>query len=274
MEPAYRSVVAATVAAFKAMRWQVDVRGADHVPADGPAVLAANHVGYLDFAFLGYGALPRKRLVRFLAKQEVFDHKLAGPLMRAMRHIPVDRFGRAVDAFPAAVEALRRGEIIGMFPEATISRSFVPRAGKTGAARMAMAAGAPLVPSAVWGSQRILTKGRPRNLQRGVAVSVRFGEPVAYDPDDDPTEVTKRLMERIDDLVEELWTLYPQQPGGEHDRWWVPAHLGGTAPTVADAEELAAQERAERRARRRDENRRRGGGRPRDPAEREAPEAG
>jgi 1-acyl-sn-glycerol-3-phosphate acyltransferase len=251
MELVYRPVVALAVGVFKAMGWRIDVRGAEHIPLEGPAVLASNHVGYLDFTFLGYGALPRKRLVRFLAKQEVFDHRVSGPLMRGMRHIPVDRFGRATDALPAAVDALRRGEVIGMFPEATISRSFVPRAGKTGAARMAMAAGAPLIPSAVWGSQRILTKGRPRNLQRGVAISVAYGRPLAYEPDDDPTEVTKRLMERIVDLVEELWSTYPQRPAGEHDRWWLPAHLGGTAPTIEAAEELAAQERIARRARRR-----------------------
>jgi 1-acyl-sn-glycerol-3-phosphate acyltransferase len=216
-------------------------------------VLASNHVGYLDFTFIGYGARAQGRLVRFLAKKEVFEHKLAGPLMRGMRHIPVDRFGHATESLHVALDALRRGQVIGMFPEATISRSFVPRAGKTGAARMAMAAGAPLVPSAVWGSQRLLTKGRPRNFQRGVAISVAYGEPIHYEPDDDPTEVTKRLMEAIGELVEELWTTYPQQPAGEADRWWLPAHLGGTAPTMEEAEELAARERAERKARRRAE---------------------
>jgi 1-acyl-sn-glycerol-3-phosphate acyltransferase len=256
MELVYRPVIGFARATFRTMGWQIDVRGAEHIPADAPAVLASNHVGYLDFTFIGYGALERQRLVRFLAKKEVFDHRLSGPLMRGMRHIPVDRFGHATESLGVAVEALRRGEVLGMFPEATISRSFVPRAGKTGAARMAMAAGAPLVPSAVWGSQRLLTKGRPRNLQRGVAISVAYGAPIAYEPEDDPTEVTKRLMEAIGELVEELWTTYPQQPGGAGDDWWLPAHLGGSAPTVDQAEETAAQERAERRAHRRSERRR------------------
>jgi 1-acyl-sn-glycerol-3-phosphate acyltransferase len=255
MEPVYRPVIGLALTVFRMMGWQIHVRGSEHIPATGSAVLAANHVGYLDFTFIGYGARERGRLVRFLAKKEVFEHRLSGPLMRGMRHIPVDRFGRATESLPVAVDSLRRGEVIGMFPEATISRSFVPRAGKSGAARIAMEGRAPLIPCAVWGSQRILTKGRPRNLQRGVAIMVAFGEAIAYEPDDDPSDVTKRLMAAIDDLVEELWADYPQQPAGEDDRWWLPAHLGGTAPTVEEAEEVAARERAERRARRRGQGR-------------------
>jgi 1-acyl-sn-glycerol-3-phosphate acyltransferase len=146
-----------------------------------------------------------------------------------------------------------------MFPEGTISRSFVPRAGKTGAARMAMAAGVPLIPSAVWGSQRIITKGRPRNFERGVAISVAYDAPIAYDPDDDPGEVTKRLMEKVNDLVESLWATYPQQPAAPDDAWWLPAHLGGTAPTIEAAEEMAARERVARRAQAREAARRRRG---------------
>jgi len=118
--------------------------GQEHVPRNDPAVLTANHVGYLDFAFVGAAARHQKRLVRFMAKKEVFDHKVSGPLMRGMKQVPVERFGRArdaIDAAVAAVAAMGRGEVIGMFPEATISRSFIPREGKSGAACMAMEAG-------------------------------------------------------------------------------------------------------------------------------------
>ncbi|MEX0659367.1 MAG: lysophospholipid acyltransferase family protein [Egibacteraceae bacterium] len=250
MEPVYRPVIGGTVAWFKLMGWDIDVRGGHNIPAQGPAVVATNHVGYLDFMFVGYGAREQHRLVRFMAKKEIFDHPVAGPLMRGMKHISVDRFGRADAAVRAASNALRRDEVIGMFPESTISRSFVPAAGKTGAARMAMSASAPLIPGAVWGSQRILTKGRPRNFQRNVAITVEFGEPIAYEPDDDVGEVTKRLMARIGEMVEGAAAAYPQQPAGADDRWWLPAHLGGTAPSVAEAEEMAVAERIERRARR------------------------
>ncbi len=256
MEPVYSSVIGAVVTAYKLMGWKIDVMGAQHIPKTGGGVIASNHIGYLDFTFIGYGAREHDRLVRFMAKKEVFDHPVSGPLMRGMRHLPVDRFGRPVDALRAAVDALRAGELIGMFPEGTISRSFVPAEAKTGAARMAMEAGVPLVPAAVWGSQRILTKGRPRNWQRNVAISIAYDEPIAYEADEDPAAVTKRLMEAIGDLVDRLQRSYPQKPAGEDDRWWLPAHLGGTAPTVAESDRMAAGERAARRARRKAERHR------------------
>jgi 1-acyl-sn-glycerol-3-phosphate acyltransferase len=256
MELVYRPVIGLAITVFKVMGWKIDVTGSEHLPREGGAVIAANHIGYLDFTFVGYSAIPRGRLVRFMAKKEVFDHKISGPLMRGMKHLPVDRFGRPAQALDVAVDALRRGELVGMFPEGTISRSFMPRAGKHGAARMAMTARVPLIPCAVWGTQRILTKGRPRNWQRGVPISVAFGPPIDYEPDDDPAIVTKRLMAAISELAEHLMLAYPDAPAGDADRWWLPAHLGGTAPTVEEAEEFAAREEAERRAMRMEERRR------------------
>ena len=249
MEPVYRPVIGAALTLFKVMGWDVTISGLENIPAEGPAVIATNHVGYLDFVFVGYAAHKRKRLVRFMAKQEVFEHPVAGPLMRGMKHIPADRFGKAELAIERSIEALKNGEIVGMFPEGTISRSFIPRAGKTGAVRIAMESGAPLIPGAVWGSQRILTKGRPKNFERGVDISVDFGPPVSYGDGDDPQAVTDRLMERISDLVKTAENRYPVRPRPGDD-WWLPAHLGGSAPTVEEADELAAREREERRARR------------------------
>jgi 1-acyl-sn-glycerol-3-phosphate acyltransferase len=251
MEPVYRPVIGAALTLFKVLGWQVRITGVEHVPAVGPGVIATNHIGYLDFVFVGYGVRPRGRLVRFLAKQEIFEHPIAGPMMRSMKHIPVDRFGRPQQALTDSVAALRRGELIGMFPEGTISRSFVPARGKPGAARMAMEAGAPLIPGAVWGSQRMLTKGRRRNFPRNVIITVDYGTPISYEPGDDPADVSKRLMAAIDSMVDRAARDYPQQPAGPDDSWWSPAHLGGTAPTVAQTEAIAAAESAERRERRR-----------------------
>ena len=249
MEPVYRPVIGAALALFKTMGWQIRRFGVENIPTEGPAVLASNHIGYLDFVFVGYAARDRGRLVRFMAKKEVFDHPVAGKLMRGMKHISVDRFARASDSIDAAVEVLRRGEVVGMFPEGTISRSFVPRAGKTGAARMAMAAGAPLIPCATWGTQRILTKDRPKNFERKVAIDVYIGEPIDYKEDDDPVEVTARLMDAITVLVEKAQGNYPQEPR-PGDEWWLPAHVGGAAPTVAEADALAERDRARRKAER------------------------
>jgi 1-acyl-sn-glycerol-3-phosphate acyltransferase len=231
------------------MGWKVTVTGADNVPAEGPAILAINHAGYLDFVFSAWACVfQRKRWVRFLAKKEVFDNTFAGPLMRGMKHIPVDRHKDPARALDLAVEALQRGEIVGTFPEATINRSFVPSRGKTGTVRMAQAGGAPILPVAVWGSHRIMTKGRPRNMQRGVAILVKIGPPLDLDPNEDPRLATDRLMAAIKALLEEAQQEYPQKPAGDDDRWWLPAHMGGTAPTPEEAEAIMAEERARKAA--------------------------
>ena len=253
MELVYRPVIGAALTVFKTMGWPIRRFGVENIPTAGPAVLASNHIGYLDFVFVGYAARDRGRLVRFMAKKEVFDHPIAGKLMRGMKHISVDRFARASDSIDAAVDALRRGEVVGMFPEGTISRSFVPRAGKTGAARMAMAAGCPLIPCATWGTQRILTKDRPKNFERKVAIDVYVGEPIDYSPDEDPAAVTARVMDAIGVLVEKAQGNYPQQPK-PGDEWWLPAHMGGSAPTVEVADELAERDRERRAAKRREQS--------------------
>lgn len=240
------------LAGFRAMGWRVEAYGWTHIPRRGPAVLASNHVGYLDFAFVALAPPPPRRRVRFVARREVFAHPVAGPLMRALGQIEADPYGQdASAAVQRAIAALRRGEVVGIHPEGTISPSFVPRQGRTGAVRMAQATGAPIIPVAVWGSQRILTKWRPRNLQRGVAVVVVYGPPLVVAPDVDPRAATAELMRRITTLLEEAQRRYPQQPAGPHDRWWLPAHLGGTAPTPEEAERRLAEQHAERRRQRR-----------------------
>src|SRR5262249_51751205 len=142
MDPVYRPIVLGTLATFRAMRWDVRTTGIEHIPLDGPAVIAANHVGYLDFAFLGMGAHRRgHRLIRFMAMKEAFEHWLGGPLLRGMRHIPVDRDGHAKDSLRLALRTLRQGELVGIHPEGGMSRSFVPAPGKSGAARLAIESG-------------------------------------------------------------------------------------------------------------------------------------
>lgn len=250
MEPVYTPVVGTAVGLFKAMGWKVTVSGAHHIPRRGPAVLASNHIGFLDFIVIGYGARDAGRLVRFAAKKEVFDHRVSGPLMRGMKHLPVDRDGDVNAIMEEANRRLALGQVVGMFPEGTISRSFLPAEGKTGTARMAIRAGVPLVPTAVWGDHRLSTKAVTRNLQRGVDISVRYGPPVPYEAGEDPRVVTKRLMATITDMVRALQEEYRQRPADASDRWWLPAHMGGTAPTPEEAQEMIRQERIERRRRR------------------------
>lgn len=249
-EWAYRAVIRIALTLFRVLGFRFDVRGVENVPASGGAVLASNHVSYFDFMYVGYMAhLRGRRLVRFMAKQAVFAHRVSGPLMRAMKHIPVDRAAGAA-AYVHAVEALRAGELVGVFPESTISRSYVPRPLKSGAARMALEAGVPLIPVVTWGAHRVWTVGRRPVWQRGVAVSIWVDEPIDIRPDDTAATLTDRLAVRLRELVDKVLSEYPDAPGG--DDWWLPHHVGGSAPTPAEAakaEAAAIAAKAERRRR-------------------------
>jgi 1-acyl-sn-glycerol-3-phosphate acyltransferase len=186
-----------------------------------------NHIGYLDFALIGTAALPSGRLVRFMAKKEIFDNKLAGPLMRGMHHINVDRSSGSA-SFVAALRALRAGEIIGIFPEGTISRSFEIKELKSGAVRLAMGSGVPVIPTVVWGSQRIWTKGVKRDLRRKkVPIFVTFGAPLIFEKGGDVEAGEKLLRETLLSLLHEVQDKYPDSHAGQR---WAPARLGGTAP--------------------------------------------
>ncbi|MFE9388397.1 lysophospholipid acyltransferase family protein [Streptomyces sp. NPDC006784] len=231
----YPPVIGAARAWFKALDLRFDIRGTEHVPSRGGAVLVSNHISYLDFLFTGLAARPAKRLVRFMAKESVFRHKVSGPLMRAMKHIPVDR-SRGEHAYDHALQALRSGEVVGVFPEATISPSFTLKDFKSGAARLAQDARVPLVPMALWGTQRLWTKGHKRDFGRNhIPVGIRVGEPIEADPHESVRGVTERLRERMQELLETAQRAYPATPRTPDDSWWLPAHLGGSAPTPAQA---------------------------------------
>ena len=249
-ELTYTPVVALARAVFRGLGISFHITGEDNVPRTGGAVMAINHVGYLDFTFAGLAARKHGRLVRFMAKKEVFDHRVSGPLMRGMKHIPVDRYGASGDSYLLAVKALSEGEIVGVFPEATISTSYELKDFKTGAARMAMEAGVPLLPAVVWGSQRIFTKGRKRDLTRGTPLRSVVGEPFTPAPGTDPVTVTAELKARMSVLLEQAIATYPGGPRSPEDTWWVPARLGGTAPTLEQAAVKAAEVQARRIARR------------------------
>src|SRR3954454_19667227 len=231
----YRLVIRLALIVFRLFRFRFDVRGSEHVPVTGGAIICSNHVSYFDFTFLGLGALPRHRLVRFMAKAAVFGHWFAGPFMRAMQHIPVDRKAGAA-AFESAVRALKDGQVVGVFPEATISRSFTVKDLKAGAARMALDAGVPIIPAAVWGGQRIATKGHPVQRRRGVPVTVILGEPLVPEPGERAQPLLRRTRAAMEALLDEAQRSYPDAPAGPDDRWWLPAHLGGTAPSPGDVQ--------------------------------------
>ena len=247
----YHPVVWTAKAAFRALGIRFQLSGTEHIPRSGPALLAFNHVSYVDFVFGGFAAQPAKRLVRFMAKKEIFDHPVGGPVMRSLHHIEVDR-GEGLASYQEGLRYLAMGEVVGIFPEATISRSFEIKELKTGAARLAAEAGVPLIPVVVWGTQRMMTKDHPRDFSRGKTIAITVGAPL--EPDGaDPLLATARLRGALGGLLDRTIRAYPaeEQPPGS---WWLPASYGGSAPTPERAAELDAEEKR-MRARRRAEKR-------------------
>lgn len=249
VELLYTGIIGFARTLFKVQGLDLTVRGEQNFPAVGGAVVVVNHTGYFDFVYAGIPARVHKRFIRYMAKAEVFDHSVAGPIMRELKHIPVDRTaGRG--SFEEAVNRLRAGELVGVFPEATISRSFEIKEFKSGAVRMAAEAGVPILPVTIWGSQRVWTKGLPKKLLRPkVPIILEVGEPMtAYEPAEQCTqELRSRMQATLERLQDEYAQLYGPYPAGAN---WVPARLGGSAPTLEEATALDEAEHAERMRRR------------------------
>jgi 1-acyl-sn-glycerol-3-phosphate acyltransferase len=225
----YPPVIVTLKTFWRFLGLRFDFRGVENLPDKdhGGAILAINHVSYLDFALAGTAALPMKRYVRFMAKKELFDNKIAGPLLRGMHHISVDR-ANGSGSFVAALRALRDGEIIGIFPEGTISVSFEVKELKTGVIRLAQGAGVPVIPTVIWGSQRIWTKKVKRNLKRNnFPVSVTFGEPLTFKKGDDIEAGEAQLRSIMLEMLHKIQSDYPDSHQGQR---WAPTRLGGTAP--------------------------------------------
>ncbi|WP_342318584.1 lysophospholipid acyltransferase family protein [Corynebacterium mayonis] len=242
----YQRVIGLIKRIFKAQGTVTTIHGTEHLPQEGGALIAANHTGWFDFIFAGMGPhVMGRRLVRFMAKKEVFGIPVIGWLMRSMRHVAVDRSAGA-SSVDEAVNFLQNGSLVGIFPEGTISRSFEIRTFKTGGARIAQRAGVPLIPCAIWGSQRIWTKDMPPRLGRThTPVIIRYGAPV--DTAGTPEEVTARLEDAMGKLLEENRREYEDKFGpfaaGER---WMPHSMGGSAPSTEEADAIAEQQKQAR----------------------------
>jgi 1-acyl-sn-glycerol-3-phosphate acyltransferase len=245
-EIVYRPVIGAALTMFKALGLRITMTGLEHIPATGGVVLASNHISYLDFIFAG---LPpwraHRRLTRFMAKDVVFENKVAGPLMRGMKHIPVDRDAGSA-SLRAALKALKAVEIVGLFPEATTSRSFTVKPIKSGAVRMAAAAGVPILPVALWGTHRLWAKGRKLTFARKETILIAVGEPIHVGKRDDFDAVTEQLRATLQSMVSRLQADHPLTADPGPHAWYLPAHLGGSAPTAEEAAELDAADAAAR----------------------------
>jgi 1-acyl-sn-glycerol-3-phosphate acyltransferase len=248
MEPVYLPVIGIARTLFKIQGLKFSYTGQENVPLTGGAVLAMNHIGYMDFTYAGLPCRDAKRLVRFMAKDDVFKHKISGPLMRGMKHISVDRTAGAA-SYRAAVEALKSGEIVGVFPEATISRAFDLKEFKTGAVRMAAAADVPVLPMIIWGSQRVWTKDHPKNMRRPkVPIHISIGKPLYVAKGANAEAETERLRAQMTEMLHTVQENYPPMTGD--DLIYVPARMGGKAPTLEEAMRMDQEELAERAAKR------------------------
>ncbi len=248
MEPVFRTLEIVASMAVRAAGTKITFEGLDNIPARGGAVVAINHTSYVDFLPAALGTHHRKRRIRFLIKAEMQEVPIVNFLIKRTGTIPVNRRAGA-DAYAAAVRQLRAGELVGVYPEATISRAFVLKDFKSGAARMALEAQVPIVPCIVWGAHRVWTKDHPKQLRRSkIPFTVRFGRPLP--PAGSAAELETALKEQMSTILREVQLAYPH-PAGEY---WVPAELGGGAPTLDEAKRRDEAELAER-ARRATEHR-------------------
>jgi 1-acyl-sn-glycerol-3-phosphate acyltransferase len=250
MEPVFRTLEIAAKALVMVTGTQISYQNLQNIPRTGGAVLAINHTSYVDWLPAALAVHYRGRRIRYMIKAEMQQVSIINFLIKHTKTIPVNR-GAGSQAYAEAVRLLRAGEVVGLMPEATISRSFELKEFKTGAARMALDAGVPVVPLIVWGAQRIWTKDHPRNVGRKkIPVIVAAGPPLP--PSGDVEHLDAALREQMTSLLHRVQEDYPHPEGA----YWVPQRLGGTAPTVAEAKVLEDTEKKRRteRARKRAEH--------------------
>lgn len=219
MEPVYHLARVVLIPALSAwFRWHIE--GLGNIPERGPAIVAFNHIAYLDPFAVAYTVDRAGRRPRFLAKSELFEDKRIAWVLRGARQIPVARGTRAAPmALDDALAALDRGEVIVVFPEGTVTTDpdLRPMKPKSGTARLALKSGAPLIPGGVWGTANVWPKGAYKKQwwPPKQDILVRVGPPlhVSGDPDsaDAWLRVGRDLMDTIGALVTSLRPALPDR---------------------------------------------------------------
>jgi putative phosphoserine phosphatase/1-acylglycerol-3-phosphate O-acyltransferase len=213
-----------------------DIDGVEHIPSSGPAILVGNHRSYFDVVAMSLTIAQSGRPARFLGKKEVFDAPVVGPIAAAMGGIRVDRGTGSDEPLAAAIAALEGGEMVTMMPEGTIPRGpafFRKPKGRWGAARLAAATGAPVIPVGLWGTERVWPRSarwpNVLNITDAPTVRIRVGAPVELKGRSLEAD-TKRIMAAIVELLpddayrrrtpspEELAATYPPGYRGDPDR--------------------------------------------------------
>ncbi|MFI7584996.1 lysophospholipid acyltransferase family protein [Kocuria sp. M1N1S27] len=254
---AYRAIVLVGLTAVKLFRVPLLASGEEHLPTDQVvhglhrevlpgkgAVVAVTHFGYLDFVFAQLVVWRRLRAhPRFLITRKHTGSALVTAVCRLCDHVVVDRADGA-PAYAEAVAKLAQGEFLAVFPEGGVSRSWTVRPLRTGAVRMAAETGAPVIPVSVWGSHRMLTRGRGGIRLRDVwrtPVRVHVGPELRVAPGEDVRAASARLRSALQEGIDRCIESYPAPPGP--GAWWMPAHLGGSAITVQEQAESDERER-------------------------------
>jgi len=218
VEPWYRAAELALVPPMQLwFNWRLE--GLEKIPAEGPVIVAGNHLSYVDPLAHGYFVVKAGRRPRFLAKQELFDGRFVGTVLRGARQISVERGTGDRSPLEDARRAVERGEVVVIYPEGTTTTThedFSPGRGKTGAVRLAIATGVPILPVATWGGQFVWRRSGRQSLTFGRPIWVVAGEP--FDPterlDGEPDAMKLRtltddLMGELDKLVADLRARYP-----------------------------------------------------------------
>jgi 1-acyl-sn-glycerol-3-phosphate acyltransferase len=194
--------------------------GLEHIPPEGPVLVAGNHISYLDPLAHGYMLVKAGRRPRYLAKKELYRNPLLRGLLRGTGQIPVERGSGSTAPVLAAREALKQGDVVLVYPEATITKNpdASPMRGKTGIARLTLLADVPVLPMAVWGPQRLWRRGGRGGLAFGRPIWVKAGPPLDFSrfegSQEDPQalrQVTDIVMDEVGRLVSDLRTRYPKR---------------------------------------------------------------
>ncbi len=181
------------------------------IPAEGGCVVAVNHISHLDPLIMAHFVYDHGRIPRYLAKSGLFKNKALGGFLNAAGQIPVERLSRnAVGAYDAAVRAVEGGDCVIVYPEGTLTRdpNLWPMTGKSGAARIALATGCPVIPVGQWGAHEILPPyAKKPDLLPRKQVRLKAGDPVDLSDLLERTatvEVVRQATDRIMDAITEL----------------------------------------------------------------------
>lgn len=217
MEPMYafaRAVLVPVLSLFFSWR----LFGVNNIPRSGPVIVACNHISYFDPLCHAFFINRAKRKCRFFAKSELWKNPFLRFVLTHAHQIPVQRGTGESGPVEKAIEWLERGELVVIYPEATITTNpdLTPMLGKTGVGRVALATGAPVVPVAVWGSHWVRPKRRKAVQKWRRLIALKAGEPMRFDDlkgrdeAEAAREATDRVVGELDRLVRELHKIYPE----------------------------------------------------------------